>query len=135
MSQARAGFGRCGMKALKTSTAGTLLTRFESSAEKMLSGAVRSRWKRRGGSEEVARTRCFFQAGDDDEESDEQHQQAPIDLAVDASGLTRRVISRSAPAMTATLGTGQPAKKKTIIATETASDFQSSGRFDADARP
>ena len=41
----------------------------------------------------------------------------------------RRVTSSSAPAITATFGTGQPAKKKTIIPMETARLFQSSARF------
>jgi hypothetical protein len=47
------------------------------------------------------------------------------------SGFTRRVINRIAPAMIATFGTGQPAKKKAMVPIETAIRLPHQCRMDA----
>src|SRR6266404_5603993 len=74
--------GKCGMNGRNTSTAGTLLTMFESAAANALSTPGRSRCKReaiakRSADKDVFSTpRTMI--------NDKQYQQGPIDLRIDA---------------------------------------------------
>ena len=92
-------------------------------------GAGAIQVKAAGGGKEIGGERRLLQPRDHDEEADEEDEQAPIDLPVDLFRFDAAGEQEQRARDDRYLGTGHPAKKKTIIPADTASDFHNSGRF------
>ena len=88
-SQPACGSGKLATSVRSSITAGTLLTRFESTAVSGDEDRESMQIPRRDRLEQAGRQAGAFGPADDDEQTDEEDQQAPIDFVVDPCAVRR----------------------------------------------